>query len=104
MCVDFTDLNKAYQKDSYPLPNIDQLVDKASRYRYLKFMDAYSRYNQIRMCLDDEEKTSFITEDANFCYRVTSFGLRNARAVSVGVVDPIRLGMLYIDNCNHIYY
>ena len=49
MCVHFTDLNKACPKDSYPLPNIDKLIDGASGYRYLCFMDAYSGYNQIRM-------------------------------------------------------
>ncbi|XP_052197409.1 uncharacterized protein LOC127804575 [Diospyros lotus] len=45
MCVDFTNLNKEYPKESYPLPNIDRLVDATSRYRYLSFMDAYSGYN-----------------------------------------------------------
>ncbi|MCI27562.1 RNA-directed DNA polymerase (Reverse transcriptase), partial [Trifolium medium] len=49
MCVDFTDLNKAYPKDPYPLPSIDRLIDGASGCRTLSFMDAYSGYNQIRM-------------------------------------------------------
>jgi len=44
----------------------------------LSFLDAYSRYNQIRMHAPDEEKMTFITEDANFCYRVMPFGLKNA--------------------------
>ncbi|XP_072064408.1 uncharacterized protein [Arachis hypogaea] len=47
MCVDFTDLNKACPKDSYPLPSIDCLVDNASGYEKFSFMDAYSGYNQI---------------------------------------------------------
>ncbi|GMH31593.1 hypothetical protein Nepgr_033437 [Nepenthes gracilis] len=49
MCVDFTDLNKACPKDSFPLPRIDQLVDSTSSHELLSFMDAYSGYNQIRM-------------------------------------------------------
>ena len=49
MCVDFTDLNKACPKDSYPLPRIDQLVDSMAGHRILSFMDAFSGYNQIRM-------------------------------------------------------
>ena len=49
MCVDFTDLNKAYLKDSYSLPRIDQLVDSTAGHRLLSFMDAFSRYNQIRI-------------------------------------------------------
>ena len=49
MCVDFTDLNKACPKDSYPLPRVDVLVDLTARHQLLSFMDAFSRYNQIRM-------------------------------------------------------
>ena len=47
MCVDFTDLNKACPKDAYPLPHIDRLIDGASGFRLLSFLDAYSGYNQI---------------------------------------------------------
>ena len=43
----------------------------------LSFLDAYSGYNQIRMNPLDEEKTTFITEDANFYYKVMPFGLKN---------------------------
>ncbi|KAK0592827.1 hypothetical protein LWI29_026166 [Acer saccharum] len=49
MCVDFTDLNKACPKDSFPLPRIDQLVDATAGHELLSFMDEYSGYNQIRM-------------------------------------------------------
>uniref|UniRef100_A0A2N9FQE6 Integrase catalytic domain-containing protein n=1 Tax=Fagus sylvatica TaxID=28930 RepID=A0A2N9FQE6_FAGSY len=49
MCVDFTDLNKACPKDSYPLPRIDQLVDSTAGHKLLSFMDAFSGYNQIQM-------------------------------------------------------
>ena len=61
MCVDFTDLNKACPKDSYPLPRIDTLVDSTTRHQLLSFMDAFFGYNQIRMKESDQEKTSFVT-------------------------------------------
>ena len=61
MCVNFTDLNKACPKDSYPLPRIDQLVDSTAGHKLLSFMDAFSGYNQIRMDEADQEKTSFVT-------------------------------------------
>ena len=48
-CVDFTDLNKACPKDSYPLPRIDQLVNSTVGHRLLSFMDTFSGYNQIRI-------------------------------------------------------
>ena len=56
MCIDYTDLNKACPKDPYPLPSIDGLVDAASGFCFLSFMDAYLGYNQIPMHLLGEEK------------------------------------------------
>ena len=80
MCADFTDLNKAYPKDSYPLPRIDQLVDSMAGHRLLSFVDAFSGYNQIRMDKANQEKTSFVTSQGLFCYKVMPFGLNNAGA------------------------
>ena len=80
MCVDFTDLNRACPKDSYPLPRIDQLVDSTAGYKLLSFIDAFSGYNQIRMDKVDQEKTSFVTSQGLFCYEVMPFGLKNAGA------------------------
>lgn len=53
MCVDYTNLNRACPKDSFPLPQIDQLVDSPSGHEVLSFLDAYSGYNQIPMHPDD---------------------------------------------------
>ena len=80
MCIDFTDLNRACPKDSYPLPQIDTLVNSTARHELLSFMDAFSGYNQIRMKEEDQEKTSFVTSQGIFCYKVMSFGLKNAGA------------------------
>ena len=79
-CVDFSDLNKACPKDSFPLPRIDQLVDATAGHELLSFMDAYSGYNQIPMLDRDEEHTSFITDRGLYCYKVMPFGLKNAGA------------------------
>ena len=67
MCVDFTDLNKACPKDSYPFPRVNVLVDSTVRHQLLRFMDAFSGYNQIRKHEDDQEKTSFVTSQGLFC-------------------------------------
>ena len=77
MCVDYTDLNKACPKDEYPLPRIDQIVDSTSEYELLCFLDAYSGYHQISMCIDDEEKTTFVTPFGVYCYSKMPFGLKN---------------------------
>ena len=80
MCVDFRVLNKACPKDSYLFPRIDTLVDSTARHELLSFMDAFSGYNQIKMNKEDQEKTSFVTSQELFCYKVMSFGLKNAGA------------------------
>ena len=79
MCVDFTDLNRACPKDSFLLPRINQLVDSTTGHKLLIFMDAFSRYNQIKMVEEDQEKTEFITSQGLYCYKVMPFGLKNAR-------------------------
>ena len=80
MCVDFMDLNRACPKDSYPLLRIGNLVDSTARHKLLSFMDAFSGYNQIRMEETDQEKTSFVTSQGLFCYKVMSFRLKNTGA------------------------
>ena len=51
--MDFTDLNKPCPKDSFPLLRIDQLVDFTTEHKLLMFMDAFSRYNQIKLAEED---------------------------------------------------
>ena len=80
MCVDFTNLNKACPKDSYPCLRIDTLVDLTARHQLLSFMDAFSGYNQIKMEEADQKKTSFVTSRGLFYYKVMPFGLKNAGA------------------------
>ena len=77
MCIDFTDLNSACPKDSFPLPRINQLIDSMVEHKLLTFMDAFFRYNQIHMAKEDQEKTAFITSQGLYCYWVMSFGLKN---------------------------
>jgi len=89
MCVDYTDLNKACLRDAYPLPNIDRLVDGAAGNKVLSFLDAYFGYNQIPMAASDMNKTAFITDDANYFYRVMPFGLKNAGATYQRLMDKV---------------
>jgi len=80
MCVDYTGLNKAYPKDPFPLPRMDQVVDSIAGYEALYFLDTYSGYHQIAMNLSDHPATSFITPFGAFYCTSMPFGLRNARA------------------------
>ena len=83
MCVDFTNLNNACLKDSFPLPINDQLVDSTAGHKLLTFMDAFSGYNQIQMAEEDYEKTGL------YCYRVVPFGLKNAGATYQRLVNQM---------------
>ena len=89
MCVDFTDLNKACSKDSFPLPRIDQLMDSIAGHKLLTFMDAFSGYNQIKIDEEDQEKTAFITSQGLYCYKVMSFELKNAGATYQRLVNKM---------------
>ena len=79
--MDFTDLNKVFPNDSFPLLRIDQLVDFTAEHKLLMFMDAFLGYNQIKIAEEDQEKTAFITSQGLYCYKVMPFGLKNAGAI-----------------------
>ena len=87
LCIDFTDINKACPKDSFPLPKIDLIVDATAGHELFSFMDAFSGYNQISMDPSDQEKTSFVTVQGTYCYRVMPFGLKNAGATYQRLVN-----------------
>ena len=89
MWMDFTDLNKACPKDSFPLLRIDQLVDSITGHKLLTFMDAFSGYNQIKMAEEDQEKTAFITSQGLYCYKVMPFKLKNAGATYQRLVNKM---------------
>jgi hypothetical protein len=80
MCINFTALNKHCPKDYFPLPRIDQIIDSTTGCERLSFLDAYSGYNQIRMKVEDEDKTAFITPHGVYCYMTMPFGLKNTGA------------------------
>lgn len=61
MCVDYRDINKASLKDDFSLPHIDVQVDNIAQHSVFSFMEGFLGYNQIKMDLDDMEKTTFIT-------------------------------------------
>ena len=73
-------MNKASPKDDFPLPHIDILVNNITGHALLSLMDGFLGYNQIKMALEDKEKTLFITPWGTYCYKIMPFGLKNAGA------------------------
>ena len=79
VCEDYTDLNEACPKDSFPFPRIDQIVDAMVRLDILSFLDSFG-YNQIPMHPPKAEKTAFIMPHGLYCFNVMPFGLKNVGA------------------------
>ncbi|KAJ9535750.1 hypothetical protein OSB04_un001096 [Centaurea solstitialis] len=80
ICMDYRRLNKATQKDHFPLPFIDQMLDRLAGKEFYCFLDGYSGYNQIAIAPDDQEKTTFTCPYGTFAFRRMPFGLCNAPA------------------------
>ena len=61
VCIDYRALNKWTQKDHFPLPFINTILDEVAGHELYTFMDGYSGYNQISIAPEDHHKTAFIT-------------------------------------------
>ncbi|GMP47237.1 hypothetical protein CsSME_00015091 [Camellia sinensis var. sinensis] len=88
-------MNEACPKDEFSLPHVDTLVDSTTGHKMFSFMDVFSGYNQIKMALEDAEKTAFKTPLGNFFYTVMSFGLKNAGAAYQRATTAVFHDMLH---------
>ncbi|XP_060972217.1 uncharacterized protein LOC133038172 [Cannabis sativa] len=80
VCIDYVKPNSLTRKDHFPLPFIDQMLERLAGHEYYCFLDGYSGYNQIPIAPEDQEKTTFTCPYGTFAYRRMSFGLCNAPA------------------------
>ncbi|KAL5563898.1 hypothetical protein UlMin_033645 [Ulmus minor] len=80
MCIDYRKLNSATRKDHFPLPFIDQILERVAGHPFYCFLDGYSGYYQIEISLEDQEKTTFTCPFGTFAFRRMPFGLCNAPA------------------------
>ena len=80
VCIDYRRLNEVTRKDHFPLPFIDQLLERVSGHPYYCFLDGYSGYFQIEIAPEDQEKTTFTYPFGTYAYRRMPFGLCNAPA------------------------
>ena len=78
VCIDYRKLNSATKKDHFPLPFIDQILDRLVGSSYFCFLDTYSGFNQIAIHPDDQEKMTFTCPFGTFTFRCMPFGLCNA--------------------------
>jgi hypothetical protein len=80
MCIDYRKLNKATQKDYFPLPFIDEMLEGLANHSFFCYLDGYSGYHHIWIHPDDQSKTTFTCPYGTFAYRRMSFGLCNPPA------------------------
>jgi hypothetical protein len=80
VCIDYRKLNVATRKYHFPLPFIDQMVERLAGHEYYCFLDGYSGYNQVPVNPEDQEKTTFTCPFGTFAYSHMPFGLCNAPA------------------------
>ncbi|KAG7536924.1 Ribonuclease H-like superfamily [Arabidopsis suecica] len=80
MCIDYRKLNAASKKDHFPLPFIDQMLERLANHPYYCFLDGYSGFFQIPIHPNDQEKTTFTCPYGTFAYKRMPFGLCNAPA------------------------
>ena len=78
VCIDYRKLNVGTRKDHFPLPFVDQMLERVAGNEVYYFLDGYSGYNQIEIALEDQEKTTFTCPFSTFSFRKMPFGLCNA--------------------------
>ncbi|GJT89674.1 reverse transcriptase domain-containing protein [Tanacetum coccineum] len=80
VCIDYRKLNEATRKDHFPLPFIDQMLERLAGNKFFCFLDGFSRYFQIPIEPADQEKTTFTCPYGTYAYKRMPFGLCNAPA------------------------
>ena len=80
VCIDYRKLNIATRKDHYPLPFVDQMLDKLERHSCYYFLDGYYGNNLIAIAREDQEKSTFTCPYSTYAFRRMLFGLCNALA------------------------
>lgn len=104
LCIDYRALNKITIKDKYPMPRIEELIDRLQGCKFFTSLDLKSGYYQIKMKEDSVQKTAFITEDGHYEFLRLPFGLANApstfQQMMNRVLGNLRFGkiIVYLDD------
>ncbi|RVW77412.1 Retrovirus-related Pol polyprotein from transposon 297 [Vitis vinifera] len=95
VCIDYRKLNVVTRKDHFPLPFMDQVLERVSGHPFYCFLDGYSGYFQIEIDVEDQEKTTFTCPLGTYAYRRMPFGLCNAPTTFQRCMLSIFSDMMY---------
>ena len=101
VCIDYRRLNQVTRKDYFPLPFIDQMLERLAGKSHYYFLDGFSGYLQITIAPEDQEKTTFTCPFDTFAYRRMPFGLCNAP----GTFQRCMISIFsdFLENCIEVF-
>ena len=103
MCIDYRRLNSISNMDAYPMPRVDDLIDRLGDAKFITTLDLSRGYWQVPVCEEDQDKTAFVTSYGLFQFRVMPFGLQGAPATFQCMMDVLlsdvgQFAAAYLDN------
>ena len=89
LCVDYRRLNQISEFDAYPMPRVEDIIDRIGRSQFISTMDLTRGYWQVPVAAEDKPKTAFVTPFGLFQYNVMPFGLKGAPATFQRLMDQV---------------
>ncbi|MGL5731921.1 MAG: reverse transcriptase family protein, partial [Bacteroidales bacterium] len=102
LCLDFRQLNAITERQAFPMPNVDEMLDALEGTQYFSSIDLGNAYYQMELSEDSQEKTAFSTKQGQFCFNRMPFGIATApgtfQEMMNKVIGKIKGAMVYLDD------